>query len=458
MKNKRATLILFRLLLALGLGFSLFSCEKVTFNEHIAPIIHQNCTPCHRPGEAGPFDLISYKDCAKRSRMLAKVTSSRFMPPWPADPAYSHFVGEKILTDEQIRLIRKWSRQGASEGDLALAPVLPVFPTNSGLGKPDLVVKMVEPFVIKGDNEDDFLVIKIPYEIPNDTFVRAIEFIPGNRALVHHMNGHLIWWAPGKKANPNEGKYIEDSSYFMGREQIHRNLGLLNDDGSFAEGKPLISAYLPGVYTNLYPEGIGGFKLPKQGAIVINDMHYGPTPVEESDQSRFNLFFGGGPPKRPTMELQMGTLGISEIIPPLIVPPNEIKHFVTRAKVLGDISVLTVNPHMHQLGKSFLAYAIPPKGDTIPLIRIPVWDFRWQFFYTYPTMLHLPAGTIIEVKAVFDNTTDNPFNPFDPPRTISEKDGSMKSTDEMLQFIITFVPYQPGDESISLNVKKPDKF
>jgi len=27
----------------------------------------------------------------------------------------------------------------------------------------------------------------------------------------------------------------------------------------------------------------------------------------------------------------------------------------------------------------------------------------------------------------------------------------MKTTDEMFQFIITFVPYEPGDENISLD-------
>ncbi len=109
---------------------------------------------------------------------------------------------------------------------------------------------------------------------------------------------------------------------------------------------------------------------------------------------------------------------------------------------------------MHLIGTSFKAYAVGPGKDTIPLIHIPEWDFRWQYFYTFQKMLKIPAGSRIEVEAVFDNTSDNYNNPFDPPRQIQERTdlygAGMRTTDEMLQFIITYVPYQVGDEDIVL--------
>ncbi|MBL0032109.1 MAG: hypothetical protein IPP27_07990 [Bacteroidetes bacterium] len=108
---------------------------------------------------------------------------------------------------------------------------------------------------------------------------------------------------------------------------------------------------------------------------------------------------------------------------------------------------------MHLLGKSFIAYAINPQGDTIPLIRIKNWDFRWQYFYTFERMLKIPAGTSIIVEGTFDNTVNNPLNPFNPPQTISEREGSMRTTDEMFQLICTFIPYKTGDENISLQSK-----
>lgn len=421
----------------------------VTFASDIAPIIYQNCTPCHRPESAGPFSLISYRDVAKRKKMIRHVTQTRFMPPWPADPDYRHFLGERVLKQEEIDLIDQWVTAGAPLGDSSQMPLPPVFPTGSQLGEPDLVLTMEEAFPIRGDNRDRFLFGKIPYEIDRDTFIRAIEFIPGNKQVVHHMNGHLISYEAGKKADVFEGERMLD------REAVPTNiawprLGLLNDDGSYPELTPLVCSYLPGLSPAIYPAGIGGYTLRRKGAFLFSDLHYGPSARDTTDQSRFNLFFSKKPPRRPTREIQMGTLGISDIVPPLVILPDTVMTFRTRAVIQNDISLLTLNPHMHLLGKTFLAYAVPPGGDTIPLIRIPEWDFRWQYYYTFPTMLHLPKGSVIEVVATFDNTADNPSNPFDPPQTVTGRDASMKTTDEMLQFIFTYLPYESGDEQVSL--------
>ena len=106
---------------------------------------------------------------------------------------------------------------------------------------------------------------------------------------------------------------------------------------------------------------------------------------------------------------------------------------------------------MHLLGEEFKAYAISEAAqDTIPLIHIPKWDFRWQYFYTYPQMLKIPAGYEVCVDATFDNTKENPNNPFFPPKTLQESGEHMKTTDEMFQFFITYVPYKKGDEFINL--------
>ena len=117
------------------------------------------------------------------------------------------------------------------------------------------------------------------------------------------------------------------------------------------------------------------------------------------------------------------------------------------------MSILTIIPHMHLLGKSYLAFAIKPDGDTIPLIRIKKWDFRWQYFYTFTKPVIIPQGSIIYAYGTFDNTKNNPFNPFTPPQQVSDRSGSMKTTDEMFQFIITYLPYKAGDENIDLRRK-----
>ena len=281
-----------------------------------------------------------------------------------------------------------------------------------------------------------------------DTFIRAIEFVPGCR-YVHHVNGHLICFDDQKKKTVFNGDYVLDTRDET-RDDVLKKMELLNDDGSNPRVELSATNYLPGVFGTVYPEGIGGFFATQKNLVYLNDIHYGPAPEDVLDTSYVNIFFDQKPPVRPTKEIQLGTLGVGDIIPPLVIPPDTVMTFVMRGKILNDISLLTVNPHMHLLGKSFLAYALKPDGDTIPLIKINHWDFRWQYFYTFKKMLHIPAGSMIEVVAVMDNTVNNPNNPNHPPKQVEGRNGSMRTTDEMLQFIMTFLPYQPGDENISL--------
>ncbi len=424
--------------------------NEVTFNEHVAPVIHKNCTPCHRPGESGPFNLITYKDVRKKAKTIVKVTQSGLMPPWPADPEYRHFVGERFLSDEEKELLKLWVENGAPEGDPQIIPVTPVYPEGSMLGDPDMVIRMDEAVKIPGNNKDKFLVVKIPYEMEHDTFIRAIEFVPGNRKLAHHVNGHLIQYDYEKKKNAFEGPRIVDREEAGTLEQCYDYLRLLNDDGSYPTLTPSAFNYLPGMESQLFPEGIGGYYMKRKGAILMRDIHYGPSPHPDTDISYVNIFFAKNPPERPFLETQLGTLGISDIVPPLVIPPDTIMKFTTRAVIQNDISLVTVNPHMHLLGKSFVAYAITPQKDTIPIVRINKWDFRWQYVYTFKKLLKVPKGSLIVAEGVFDNTINNPNNPYVPPRLISGRDGSMKTTDEMFQLIINFLPYQDGDESIGL--------
>lgn len=435
---------------------ALSSCTQkstVTFSNDVAPIIYAKCTKCHRPGQPAPFTLISYKDVAKRSKTIRKIINLGIMPPWPADATYRHFLGENQLSAQQISIINQWVDAGAPLGDTSNISRPPHFPAGSMIGKPDLRLK-IKPYLVKGDNTDRFMVMKIPFELPADTFISAIEFVPGSN-LVHHVNGRIIFYDSDRKADVFAGDYALDTKDET-RESVFSKMNLLNDDGSYPGNDHYIHSatnYLPGAISMLYPEGIGGFFVRKKGIIYLNDIHYGPSGEDVLDTSFVNIFFSATPPKRPVQEIQLGTLGISDIIPSLVIPPDTVMTFVTRARILGDISLLTINPHMHLLGKSFIAYALQPNGDTIPLIRIRHWDFRWQYFYTFEKMLHIPAGSTIEVVAVMDNTRNNPNNPHHPPQQVEGRNGSMRTTDEMLQLILTYLPYQHGDENISLNTQ-----
>lgn len=426
--------------------------DKVTFTEHVAPILYNNCTICHRPNGSAHFELVNYDQVRRVAPSIAYAVSERIMPPWPADPHYTEFVGQRTLTENEIATLVKWTETGMEKGPEDKMPALPYYPQHSFIGKPDLTLAL-PPYSLPANSYDKFLLVKVPFELPQDTFASVIEFVAGGKNVVHHVNGDMVKYDFNKKSNVFAGEQVtdmvEDSTIRLSFEK----LGLPNDDGSYPTLQKSVVNYLPGVFSLRYPEGIGGYLLPRKGAFLLNDLHYGFTKEAVTDSSYINIFFSRVPPDRPVQEFQLGTIGIAPVEPDLIIQPNTIKNVWSRYTIQQDISVLTVNPHMHLLGKSFKGYALKPDGDTIRLISIPRWDFNWQYFYTFKKMVKIPKGSTIVAEGVYDNTVKNPNNPFVPPRVVSDKDGSMKATDEMFQFIITYLPYKQGDENISLEVK-----
>ena len=77
-----------------------------TFSKDVAPILFENCVGCHRPGEVGPFPLLTYQDARKRAKQLAKLTASRIMPPWKPVAGHAEFKNARVLTDEQIAVFK----------------------------------------------------------------------------------------------------------------------------------------------------------------------------------------------------------------------------------------------------------------------------------------------------------------------------------------------------------------
>jgi hypothetical protein len=167
---------------------------KVTFTETIAPILYQNCVTCHRPGEAGPFSLITYDDARKRGTLIATVTKSRYMPPWHAAHGFGDFQGERRLSDAQIAAIGDWVSQGMPQGDVSKMPKLPEFQEGWHLGKPDLILEMPVGFNLPASGPDVFRNFVIPTGLTEDKWVRAVEFRPSARKVVHHV---LFAYGPG---------------------------------------------------------------------------------------------------------------------------------------------------------------------------------------------------------------------------------------------------------------------
>jgi hypothetical protein len=178
-----------------------------TFSKDIAPIVHSKCSPCHYKNGTAPFELISYEDVSKRAKMIAFVTAKHYMPPWPADQNYSHFLNERVLSDVEINLIQSWFKNKCPQGNLSELKY-PDFGINkSSLGKPDLILNF-QDIEIFNDNKDRFYVVKLPFEIKQERYVRALEFVPGQYQYAHHVNGHYLRFSD--QSNPFSGRTKSD--------------------------------------------------------------------------------------------------------------------------------------------------------------------------------------------------------------------------------------------------------
>lgn len=416
------------------------SAQQVTWSGHIASIIHTNCTPCHRQGEAAPFSLVTYEDVAKRAAFIKRVTESRYMPPWKPDPHYVSFANERRLTDEEIKLIGEWAENGMAKGEGTVKEVPQQYVQGTSYHRaPDLVLKMKSSYMLKGDNVERFIVYKLPFELPDSMAVEAIEFTSNNRKVIHHAN-YEINDVPTADFD-NTADYVDNTESQLDYYQQYVN---------YRKKMQYFGGWIPGSSYESYPENIG-WMMPKRG-IVLLSVHYAPVGKDEEVISGVQFFFRKKPVKRMIRATTYGSGGIGEkeIDPFFYIPANAEKSFKLSVKLTETQSLMYVWPHMHLLGKNFKAYAVTPDKDTVRLISIPQWDFNWQEIYWFPKMVKLPKGTVVTMQGQYDNTVNNAVNPSFPPQLVY---GAMRTKDEMLTMIMMTLSYENGDEEQTL--KRP---
>jgi Copper type II ascorbate-dependent monooxygenase, C-terminal domain. len=417
--------------------------QKLTFVKDVAPIIHTKCTPCHRPNEAAPFSLITYQDVAKRTSFIKEVVESGYMPPWKANPHYVEYDNDRSLSQKEKETILQWIAEKAPRGD-GKEPTIDLDRLNmksvAAGRKPDLTLATKVNYKLPGDNEERFIVYRIPFELSDSFSVAAVEFFSNNKKIIHHAN-YSVHEVP-------EGIDIN-----AGPDMINLSEEDRTKYDAYLPFKKTIAYYggwIPGSSPETYPKGIG-WVMPRRGVILLT-IHYAPSAKEEESISGMNLYFTKEPVERKIKVISFGSGGIGEkqILPSLWIMPNKIETFtLTVANPGEDFSVLYVWPHMHLLGKEFKAYAVSPMGDTIRLTHIPQWDFRWQENYRFKKLVRIPKGSRLRIEGTYDNTVNNPFNPNNPPKLVMST-GDMKSTDEMLTLMMIFLPYKEGDENLSL--------
>jgi len=392
----------------------------LTFSKHIAPVVFAKCAPCHRPGEAAPFPLLTYADVKKRAGQIVDVTGSRFMPPWLPKKGLMEYSQDRSLSDDEIGMIRKWVAEGAAEGNREELPPLPVWTEGWQLGEPDLVlIAMPEPFLLPAEGSDIFRNFVIPEPVASTRFIRAVEFRPGNRAVVHH------------------------AELLVDPTRASRRLDAQDPQPGYAGMEPGFAALKPSGHFVAWTPG----KTPSPGAAdmawkleagndLVLHMHLLPSGGREKIQSSIGLFFAEMPPSRIPVMIRLGTARID-------IPAGAEEYVVKETfRVPADVHVLSLYPHAHYLCREMQGDAHLPDGTIKRLIHIAAWDFNWQDEYRLAEPLLLPAGTELVMRFTYDNSSDNVRNPNQPPLRVV---WGPRSSDEMGDLWIQVLPRHRRD-------------
>ncbi|MDB5349650.1 MAG: Copper type ascorbate-dependent monooxygenase, C-terminal domain protein [Planctomycetota bacterium] len=374
------------------------SVGRVTYADHIAPILREKCQACHRPGQVAPFSLGTYDQACRWKRGIREVVLDRRMPPWHADPRHGTFANDRGLSPAQRAAIVAWVDQGTPLGDPDAIPEPVAFPDGWTIGTPDAVFTMTRPFTVPAQGVLSYQRFRVPTNFQGDVWVQALEARPGDRRVVHHICIYL------------EGKTP-------------------NDEGR-AE-RPELVCYAPGDLPSVFPKGTA--KLIPAGASLVFEVHYTPIGVAKADQSSVGLIFARDPVRRRAV-----TKGISN--KNLVLPPGAKNHELRSSFTFPfDARLLSLSPHLHLRGKDFQYRATYPDGRAEILLSVPAYDFAWQSVYRLAVPKTMPHGTRIDCVAHFDNSADNPNNP-DPTAEVRWGD---QTWDEMMIGYIDYDVIEP---------------
>ena len=393
--------------------------QNPNYSEHIAPIIYNKCLQCHHNGGGAPLSLETYVDAAGNAGIIQHVTSNGEMPPWPPDTLFQNYAYENTLTLDEIAEISDWIAAGVPLGDTSLLPPMPTFSNSSQLGAPDLELQIPTYTSAATATSDDYVCFSIPTGMMQNRKIRAIEVIPGDIQTVHHV---LV------SIDPFTNNSVVTTSNCMGPQ------------GS------VIYSYAPGSSALVYPGTANtsfGVELPLNSSVSLA-MHYPAGSAGQIDSTKVRFYFH---PQGTIIREVSNEFLINEGLfgTPFYLPPNQITEITgSYGPTVQDYSLMSVFPHMHLLGKDLICYAVTPSNDTINIVKINNWDFEWQGDYYFEKFLKIPAGSVIYAKGNYDNTA-SPTN----PNPVMVQSG-FNTEDEMFVFIFQFLPYQPGDENISI--------
>ena len=351
---------------------------KISYAQRIAPLLVDKCVACHREGGVAPWAMTGYDIVRGFAPMIREVVRTKRMPPWHADPHYGSFIGDRSMTNEDAKDLVHWVEAGALRGEGA-DPLAALDKSWSEwtLGKPDLIVE-VPAYKVPATGVISYQYPHAANPLGHDVWIRAIEIMPGNRSVVHHVLAGID--------DPGNGE----------RRAIRGQMGEL---GGYAPGKNAIP----------YPSNTG-ILLPKEASFQFQ-MHYTPNGKAVTDVTRLGLYFYDKPPRH---SLEMSIIYNAS----LAIPANTKSYSQTLDKTFDrDVVLYSLLPHAHLRGRAARFTAHYPNGREEILLSVPKYDFNWQPLYALNPPKLIPAGTRIVMDMSWDNSVQNPANP-DPNKIV----------------------------------------
>jgi hypothetical protein len=380
-----------------------------TFSKDVAPLLQKHCQECHRPGEIGPFSLLTYKEARPWAAAIRTAVLAKTMPPWHADPKYGHFSNDRSLAKKDIDTIAAWAAAGAPEGNPKDLPPPAKFTDGWGIPKPDVVFQLPAPYQIPATGTIEYLHWVVPSGFKTDKWIQFAEARPGDRSHVHHIIAFVR--EPGSQ-------WLKDAK--PGVPFIPEKPKPDEKVDEAALPSDFLVGYAPGQPPEAFEPGRA--KLVRAGSDIILQVHYTTDGKPSTDLTRVGLVFAKEPPKERIKTF-------SAVNGKLKIPAGDPNHRVDAEFELGtDVILHGLHPHMHARGKDFIYHIRYPDGRRQTLLSVPKYSFAWQLWYNLEKPIRLPKGTVIECTAHFDNSTNNKYNP-DPSKEVLWGD---QSWDEMM--------------------------
>ncbi|MCH2343803.1 MAG: redoxin domain-containing protein [Pseudomonadales bacterium] len=372
----------------------------------IAPIIAEQCASCHREGGIGPFAMDSHLMLQGWSPMIREVLLTKRMPPTQVDPYIGHFSNARYISDLDLQRLVHWIDAGAPRGGADIDPLTELqFPDRREwqLGEPDFIVK-APVHEIPATGVLDYINIEVELPFEEDKWVRAVQYIAGDEAVLHHLLSYVT--APREAVQEESPVAVNASTRFL-------------------EG------YAPGkVDAIAFPQNTGVY-IP-QGYNLSMQFHYTPNGRATVDETLLGLYMHEEPPAYENF-----TQSVSGMFR---IPPFAGNHAASAEYVFAeDVVVTGLRPHMHFRGKDMKLSAELPDGSITELLSVPNYSYAWQPTYALEEPVNLPAGTMVHVTGTFDNSEYNPANP-DPSKELTF---GLQSWDEMFIGYWTYHSAEP---------------